>query len=399
MNKKFWFLGILCSLIIVTSPLFAQEQKLEQESAKMEEKKEKISFEGTATLVYQWMDGSKIDSKNRGSGAVDLGLTIRPIENGKFFILGSFASGNGLKDVSPFILTPNADDLEDDVKNINGHEQQDNILELWYEHTFNFGNDTAFKIRAGILDATYLIDDNRFADDEINQFMNEVFVDTPLFTPPSYDLGAMLELSKGSFTTRFVIMTTKYSEYEEDYEIKPFYYQYYALELAYNLKSSWGEGNYRIYGYTTSKDFPNWKKEPKKESIYGIGISLDQDLGFIKNPFGKNPIGFFMRAGWQNDDAIVNYRYLISGGFNIPFCFLGREGNEIGIGYAYLDSPDKADLSNTHALEAYAKFDLFSYERLSSNLTFDFQYLKDNYKNNEEDKEGYIIGFRWNLSF
>lgn len=360
---------------------------------------EKLSFEGTATLVYQWMDGSKIDSKNRGSGAVDLSLSFIPTENDEFYVLGSFASGNGLKDVSPFVLSPNADDLEDDLKNINGHKQQDNLLELWYTHTFNFGNDTALKIKAGIIDATYLIDDNRFADDEINQFMNDVFVDTPLFTPPSYDLGGMLEFSKGPFYARLVVVNTKNSEYEEDYDIKSFYYQYYALQLGYNLKSSWGEGNYRIYGYTTSKDFPNWKEEPDKESIYGIGISLDQDLGFIKNPFGKNPIGFFLRAGWQNDDAIVRYRYLISGGFNIPFCFIGREGNEIGIGYAYLDSPDKADLSNTHALEAYIKFNVLSSEKLFSNLTLDFQYLKDNYKNNDEDKEGYIVGFRLNLSF
>lgn len=400
MNKKLGFLGIFCSLLMLTSPVLAQEQEFKQEFVKMEEKEEKITFEGFATLVYQWMNGSKIKSKNRGSGAVDLGLKTKPIKDGEMFVLGSFASGNGLKNISPFVLTPNADDLEDDVKNINGHKKQDNILELWYAHTLNFRNDTALKLRAGILDATYLIDDNRFADDEINQFMNEVFVDTPLFTPPSYDLGAMIEFSKGPFNTKFVIMNTKYSEYEEDYEIKPFYYQYYALQFAYNLKSSWGEGNYRIYGYTTSKDFPSWKELSNKKRVYGLGISLDQDLGFIKNPLSKDgPIGFFVRAGWQNDDAIVNYRYLISGGFNIPFSFFGRKENEIGIGYAYLDSPNKAELSNSHIMEAYVKFKLFSYEKLSSHLTFDFQYLKDNYKNREEDKEGYIIGFRWNLAF
>ena len=354
---------------------------------------EKITFEGTFTGVYQWLDGPDIDSKNRGSGAIDLGLSFTPTENNEFFILGSFASGNGLKDVSPFILAPNADDLEDDVKNINGHEQQDNILEAWYAHTFSY-KDTFLKITIGIIDATVYIDDNRFANDEITQFMNDVFVNTPLTTPPSYDLGAVAEFNKGPFSAKLLGMTTK-GDVGEDKEA---FYQYYALQLGYTLNSKWGEGNYRIFGFITSDDFYDWEGKDK-ESIYGVGISIDQDLGFIKNPFSKNPIGFFLRAGWQDDEAQVDYNNLISFGFNVPFYFLGKEGNEFGIGYAYLDSPDDADISNTHAVEAYAKFELFSYEVLSSDLTVDFQYLTDNYANDNNDKEGYIVGLRWNLSF
>ena len=354
---------------------------------------EKITFEGTFTGVYQWMDGPDIDSKNRGSGAIDLGLSFTPTENNEFFILGSFASGNGLKDVSPFILAPNADDLEDDVKNINGHEQQDNILEAWYAHTFSY-KDTSLKITIGIIDATVYIDDNRFANDEITQFMNDVFVNTPLTTPPSYDLGAVAEFNKGPFSAKLLGMTTK-GDVGEDKET---FYQYYALQLGYTLNSKWGEGNYRIFGFITSDEFYDWEGKDK-ESIYGVGISIDQDMGFIKNPFSKNPIGFFLRAGWQDDEAQVDYNNLISFGFNVPFYFLGKEGNEFGIGYAYLDSPDDADISNTHAVEAYAKFELFSYEVLSSDLTVDFQYLTDNYANDNNDKEGYIVGLRWNLSF
>jgi porin len=364
---------------------------------------EKLSFEGTSTIVYQWLDGSNIKSKNRGSGAIDLGLSFKPTGNNEFYVLGSFASGNGLKNVSPFILMPNADDLEDDVKNINGHKQQDNILELWYAHTFNFSNDTSLKITAGIIDATKYIADNRFADDEITQFMNEVFVDPPAdFTPPSYDLGIVAELTKGPFTLRALGITTKteIGTPQGEEEAKEGFYQYYALQLGYNLKSKWGEGNYKIFGWYTSDDF--YKRGGNgKDSRYGLGIVIDQDLGFIKNPFSKNPIGFFLLSAWEDDDTQIKYDYYISAGFNIPFCFLGREGNEIGIGYAYLDGADKADISNTHAVEAYAKFNLFSYEKLKSDLTLDFQYMKDNYKNSseEKDKEGFIVGFRWNLSF
>uniref|UniRef100_A0A7V5XH77 Porin n=1 Tax=Thermodesulfobacterium geofontis TaxID=1295609 RepID=A0A7V5XH77_9BACT len=363
-----------------------------------------ITFEGTSTLVYQWLDGSNIESKNRGSGAIDLGLSFKPTENDEFYVLGSFASGNGLKDVSPFILVPNADDLEDDVKNINGHKQQDNILELWYAHTFNFNNDTSLKIALGIIDATVYVADNRFADDEITQFMNEAFVDPPAnFAPPSYDLGIVAELIKGPFTLRVLGMTTKteVGVPQGEEEAKEGFYQYYALQLGYTLKNSkWGEGNYRVFGFYTSDDFYEWEGSDK-DSRYGLGVAIDQDLGFIKNPFSEDPIGVFLVGAWEDDDTQVDYNYYISAGFNIPFCFLGRKGNEIGIGYAYLDGADKADISNTHAVEAYAKFNLFSYEKLNSDLTLDFQYMKDNYKDNseEKDKEGFIVGFRWNLSF
>ncbi len=351
-----------------------------------------LSFEGTFTGVYQWMDGSSIDSKNRGSGAVDLGLSYKLTENDEFYLLGSFASGNALNDVSPFVLAPYADDLEEDLKNINGHKQQDNILEAWYAHTFNLQNDISLKLTMGIIDATCYIDDNRFANDEVSQFMNDVFVNTPLTTPPSYDLGAVIELNKGPLSAKLLGMTTK------DGEEGPFY-QYYALQLGYTLNSKLGEGNYRIFGFTTSSDFPNWGGTDK-EKLYGIGLSIDQDLGLFNNPLSKNPVGIFLRAGWQDDSAkVVNYNRLFSFGFNIPFNFRGKEENEIGIGYAYLNSPEKADLSNTHAVEAYAKFALFSEENLASDITLDFQYMKDNYANDNNDKEGYIVGVRWNLSF
>lgn len=381
MNKNFIFLLTLV-IILIYNPysLFGLEVN------------EKISLGGTITTVYQWLNHSIGDfpNKNRGSGAIDLDFSLKFTENDEIYILGSFASGNGLKGLSPFILAPNADDLEEDVKNINGHKQQDNILELKYAHTFTFNENTYLKITGGIIDATVYIDDNRFADDEITQFMNDVFVDIPLTTPPSYDLGLVIELYKEPFSVRLLGITTK------DGEEGPFY-QYYALQLGYTLKSKIGEGNYRIFGFITSEDFYNWK-ETKKEKHQGIGISIDQDLGFIKNPFAENPIGFFLRAGWQNDEAQVDYNNLISFGLNIPFYFLGKKGNEIGIGYAYLNSPKEHELSNTHAFEGYIKLAIFSHEALSSDLTLDLQYIKDNYKN-QKDNEGYILGFRWNFSF
>ncbi len=346
----------------------------------------KISFEGTFTGVYQYLDklDGNFENHNCGSEAVDLGLSFTPTKVDEFHITGGFANGNGLKEVSPFKLSPNADDLEDDLKDINGHKSQDTVLELWYAHDFKLDKDTSLKLTMGIIDATAYIDDNRFANDEISQFMNDVFVNTPLTTPPSYDLGAVAEFDKGPISIKLLGMQTK------DPDVNTFY-QYYALQLGYHWENPLGEGNYRIYGFMTNKKFPNWENSGN-ERLKGIGISIDQDII-------KDKLGAFLRAGWQDDKAQVDYKYLISFGVNIPFNFLGKGGNELGIGYAYLDGADKADISNTHAIEAYAKFPLFTQDNLSSDITLDFQYLDDNYKKDSQDAEGFICGVRWNLAF
>ncbi|MDW7998049.1 MAG: porin, partial [Thermodesulfovibrio sp.] len=104
---------------------------------------ENLSISGTATTVYQWLKMTKgyadnlteSKKKDRGSAALDFNLSFRPIENGEFFLRASFAKRDGLKAVSPFTLSPNADDLFSDLKNINGHSR-DHLLELWYAHKF-----------------------------------------------------------------------------------------------------------------------------------------------------------------------------------------------------------------------------------------------------------------------
>ncbi len=340
----------------------------------------KLSFEGTFTAVYQSLnklDGNFTDH-SRVSQAVDLGLSFNLTKADELHLTESLALGNGLKDVSPFNLSPNADDLEDDVKNINGHKNQDGVLEFWYAHQFNLNKETSLKLTMGIIDATCYIDDNRFANDEISQFMNDVFVNTPLTTPPSYDLGGVAELNRGPISLKILGMQTK----DTDLGV---YYRYYAVQAGYHWESFLGEGNYRIYGFMTSKKFNNERKK-------GIGISIDQDVI-------KNKLGVFVRAGWQDDKAPVDYTSLISFGVNMPFTFLGKNGNELGIGYAYLNGAKNSQVADTHAVEAYAKFPLFSQENLSSDLTLDFQYMDDNYKGKAQDKEGLVFGVRWNLEF
>jgi porin len=146
-----------------------------------------------------------------------------------------------------------------------------------------------------------------------------------------------------------------------------------------------GDGNYRVYGFTTSKRFTDWD-ETGKARLQGIGISADQQLSPI--------IGVFVRAGWQDDAAVIDHQDIYSGGININGKLWGREKDEIGIGYAYLTGADDSDIDSTNAFETYARVNVSKF----SDLTLDIQYINDNLKH-EDNRKGFVYGVRANAYF
>jgi hypothetical protein len=178
-----------------------------------------------------------------------------------------------------------------------------------------------------------------------------------------------------------LMMNTKHEAKDEVFKN----YNYYALQIGYALDTALGKGNYRIYGFTTSKRFQDWD-ETGEERLQGVGISADQQLSSI--------IGVFARLGWQDDAAVIDHEAAYSGGININGKLWGREKDEIGIGYAYLTGADQADIDNTNAAESYAKFKISDF----SDITFDIQYVNDNMKGSE-DRDGFIYGIRLNAYF
>lgn len=339
---------------------------------------EKLSVEGTLTGVYQYgdFDVKGVDDSDKGAAVFDLGVNFHPTENDEFQITVGFGAGNGLNSVNPFSLAPYADDLEDDLKDINGRNR-DYLLEAWYKHTFRISENMSLGMTGGIIDATAYIDDNAFANDETGQFMNDIFVNSTLANLPSYDLGGAVEFEIEEFTIRGVALNSR-NESDNNYN-------FYALQLGYSSDTSMGKGNYRIYGYTTSKGFDG-REETSREKLQGIGISADQELSSI--------LGAFARIGWQDDEVSVDHDALYSGGLNISGKLWGRENDAAGIGYAYLNGADKGEIDSTNAIEAYAKFRMTSF----SDVTLDIQYIKDDMKDGK-DRDGVIYGIRMNAYF
>lgn len=353
---------------------------------------DKLSISGAATGVYQWLNKAQGDvhNKDRGSAVIDFNVSFKPTENDEFFLRASFAKGSGFHSENsgyPFKLSPNADDLFVDLRNMNGHSR-DHLQELWYSHKFPIQKDISLKLTAGIIDSTTLIDDNAYAADEITQFMNEVLVHNPLANLPSYDGGVAAEFEWDKFHMRLVGMRSKNDN--EDMDVR--HYNWFGAQVGYKLETPIGEGNYRVYAYTTNKRFENWDTDAYK-ALKGIGVSFDQQLI-------KDILGAFFRAGWQDDSAKVNYNRMYSIGLNLNGSVWGRKDDEVGVGYAYLKSPSKnEELNNSQVFEGYIKFKLFSYKSLSSDITFDYQYIRDKDRDSENTKAGNVYGVRLNFNF
>jgi porin len=343
---------------------------------------DKFSLEGALTGVYQYGDwnAGDVDDADRGAGVLDLGANFHPTDADEFQVSLSFAAGNALNNISPFILTPYADDLEDDLKDINGRNR-DYLLEAWYKHTFTLSDNTSLGITGGIIDSTVYIDDNTFANDEVSQFMNEVFVNSPQDNLPSYDLGGVIELDISNVSIKALAMNTNYEADVDTWKN----YNYFALQLGYTIDTGLGEGNYRLLGFTTNDKFPNWDGTDYV-NLYGFGISADQELGDI--------VGVFARLGWQDDGAEIVHDALYSAGVHINGKLWGREQDEAGIGYAYLNGADRGAIDSTNAFETYVKFKILKY----ADVSLDIQYMDDNYRH-EEDVDGFIYGVRVHAYF
>ena len=107
--------------------------------------------------------------------------------------------------------------------------------------------------------------------------------------------------------------------------------------------------------------------------------------------------GIFVRLSWQNEDAAVVYRSYYGGGFDFDGSAWGREADNIGVGYAYLDGGN-LDIESTHVFETYYRLGFNEF----FGITADVQYMQDNWLESnpeQEDPRGWIFGLRLTADF
>jgi len=261
--------------------------------------------------------------------------------------------------------------LEDDLKNINGRNR-DYLLEAWYSHTFK-GEGWNLTLTGGIIDATAYIDDNEFANDEVSQFMNDVFVNNPLASLPSYDLGGVVEFNAGNVSLKGLVMNSKTDDGDN--------YNYYSLQAGYSLETSFGTGNYRVYYWRTTKAFP--ASGEGKNYLEGVGLSLDQKLG--------KRFGVFGRLGFNTHTSTGDLKAFYSGGLVVEK--LPLKG-QLGTGLAYSDGNKKVSgLKDATTAEVYYKIPVWK----RAELTFDLQWDKEIFEGQKLEATTY--GVRFSVAF
>lgn len=296
---------------------------------------------------------------------------VRPTKADEFQFKLGFAIGNGLNTVTPFALAPWEADVEDVVTDINGRNR-DYLLTAWYKHTFTFGEHHTLGATVGIIDSTDYLDDNAYASDEYSQFMNGAFVNGPNVYLPSYDAGAAVEWTAGRWSVQGVFMNVGENDDGNNYNFG-------GMEVDYRAKTRLGEGNYRVLVDTTSKAFLN-PAGTSEERVTSVALSFDQELG--------SRLGAFIRFGWADDKAAINYDAIYSGGLDIKGSLWGRNDDNVGVGLAYLDGGNLG-IERTCVAETYYRAVLNDYFA----FTADFQYMQDDYSAGD-GPAGVVFGIR-----
>ena len=338
-----------------------------------------LSAGGILAGVYQYqhlIDDAGTEDGGRGAFLLQPEASYTPTEKDQVFIKFGFAAGNGLNDISPFQLAPYAGNLEDDVKDINGRNR-DYLLTVWYKHIFTLFKDSTLELTGGIIDATDYLDQNRYANDENTQFMNEALVNGPNGFFPSYDIGGAAQFDIGNLSLRGVGMNIG-----ENADGNAF--NFYGLQLGYTIDTKLGQGIYRIIGDFATKDFLD-PEGVKKEDRQAVFFSFDQEFGDI--------FGGFLRFGWQDDKAAVQYDALYSGGINISGKAWGRNTDNAAVAYAYLNGGN-LDIDRTQVIEAYVRVQLMEFIQ----LTLDLQYMNDDLRGGN-GPSGFIYGIRLYAEF
>ncbi len=330
-------------------------------------------------------DNRPLDVETKAAGILDLAVTFQPTGNDELFAWTRFAAGNALNNVGGVALEPYGDPLENELTDING-SGRNYLLEAWYRHTFAFASKRSLAVTAGIMDSDEFIGENELTDDEDIQFMNEGFGYSGTDVFPAYNPGGGLALDIGEWGLSAVVMSTKNEEGNS--------YNYYGGQAIYRPDIDLGEGNYRVFAFTTDGAFANANGTGDDERLAGWGLSFDQALGDV--------FGGFVRGFWANHQAVTEYNQQVALGVNLSGRLWGRERDNAGIGYAQLRGPQGAETSRADVAEAYVRFQLT--EQLD--LSLDVQYQENRLRQSAEGSEdqltnpsAWIAGIRVNLVF
>jgi carbohydrate-selective porin OprB len=188
-------------------------------------------------------------------------------------------------------------------------------------------------VLGGKIDMLYHFDTNRVANDAYSQFFSYALQNNPSIPGPLYGgFGAIVRANLPRSTyLMFGVGDSSMDRAVAPWETLDNHSWYQLLELGLSPSVPvLGKGNYRI---------TPWHNHLFGEDGYGIGLSLDQELG------RKDLVAFF-RFGYGDKD-VTPVETFVSGGIGLEAPF-GRSGDLAAIGVAWSDpSPGSGDRDET----------------------------------------------------
>lgn len=294
----------------------------------------------------------------------------------RFDLKLGFASGNGLNEVTPFVLEPWNADLSDVVRHINGGNRS-YLLTLWYQHEFRFSSSHSLKATAGIIDATDYFITNRYSNDVYSQFMSGPLSFGQNFIVPSYDYGGVLIWQFHGFKlTSLMMNVAKNDDYNN--------FNYYAMQIEISNNSQIGEGHYRFMIDASDNKFISANGQGLTKRTVAM-FSLDQALGQI--------LGVWVRCAWDRRQTQLQYSAIYTGGLNLSGKRWGRPGDHLAVGVAYMNN-GTLSLKNAYVIEAYYRWALFPFLSISPDL----QFQSNRFSLANKQLSGFVYGLRFTFN-
>jgi len=350
------------------------------------------------TVVVQGTGNANTDGQPRSKDATEasysLDLTfLKKFDNfGQGFVHFQSGQGEGLDRNLKVFSSVNAD-ADDDV-NLR-------TTEAWYEQYLHLRG-APLTITFGKLNPTLYIDDNIYANDELTQFLGGIFVNSPAIEFPDNSGAIRLGIVPRDFFDINFLALSGNADWDDTFDG-----MFYAGQLNFKPSLLNRDGNYRLLGWINDQDHTEWLDTTmSKESGYGLGLSIDQELTDI--------FGVFLRYGWQDPSIYLSS----SSGFSLEQSYSvggqllgkrwGRDSDVLGFAFGQVIPSNSyrkagAALDPVRKSETESHLELYYNYRLNKylHLTPDLQVIWDPYGKDAENGSGTIVvgGMRGQMDF
>lgn len=312
-----------------------------------------IEVEGNVVGVLQTASGADHDETHTNwRGDIGITLPAGQVGNsaGTFFVQLRAGQGEGPTEL-PGTFTGTLNTASFQQADVNAANANAIIAQAFYQLDTPLGGADSGRnlaVTVGKQDPFVFFDQNAVADNEVEKFMNNVFVHNPLldsggavgaddygFTP-----GLRVAYSQEGDTSGWGVSGAVYGAGDGSTFGRSFTQPFYIAQVEFGPHGDGREGSYRVYAWHNGQ-YEGFDGSSGKNT--GIGLSFDQQLSDVLTVFG--------RYGHNISGKVAFDRALTLGG-ELSGAGWGREDDGIGLAWGWLRA-SKDYRRASQALEGY----------------------------------------------